>query len=168
MGENRQLIEGKFRMRIPEGLLFRKRVMEQMDACFKGRPVLMLYGAGGMGKTAAAYQYAQSRYPGQYYYLRFDADDNEPERFCRYMGEMMCRAGILCEKAGDGIYSGDGKLPALMEDIICGFQSCGQGKLFILDQMHELVNPSISDAFARFFFIFTGYRQGDRHIPGKC
>lgn len=151
MGENRQLIEGKFRMRIPEGLLFRKRVMEQMDACFKERPVLMLYGAGGTGKTAAAYQYAQSRYPGQYYYLRFDADDNEPERFCRYMGETMCRAGVLCEKPGDGIYSGDGQPAALMEDIICGLQSCGQGKLFILDQMHELVNPSISDAFARFF-----------------
>ena len=146
MGENRHLVEAKFRMRIPGNMLFRKRVAEKMDECFMGSPVLMLNGAGGTGKTVAAYQYAQSYYPEQYYYLRFDADDNQPDHFCKYLEELMCRAGILHVESGS-----ERNLADLMEDILCGLQSCGHGKLFILDQMQELVNPSISDAFARFF-----------------
>lgn len=42
-------------------------------------------------------------------------------------------------------------LSILLEQIICALQKKGKGRLFILDQMHELVNPVIVEALARFF-----------------
>lgn len=91
------LLNGKLQCLSVSDMIERPRIYQLMEESFSGCPVLLLYGAGGIGKTAAVGQFLKNHVRKNFGYYSADGCDGEEGLFLDYLIAMLKNAGIRGE-----------------------------------------------------------------------
>ena len=75
------LLNGKLQCLSVSDMVERPRIYQLMEESFSGCPVLLLYGAGGIGKTAAVSQFLKNYVRKNFGYYSADGSDGEEGLF---------------------------------------------------------------------------------------
>lgn len=91
------LLEKKLQCPSVSDMLERPRMYRLIEEGFKKQPILLVYGAGGIGKTVVVSQFLRSYVRRNYGYYCLDERDSKEEQMRDYLAAMFKNAGVRAD-----------------------------------------------------------------------
>lgn len=153
------MVNAKILVTADEKMIFREKIIRQMEDQFESVSILYLWGEMGCGKTTAVFQYLKQQQEMKKAYLQLDRNDNQSEQFARGLISI----GESLDVFSKGMFATDDlssltEVHQIFQKLLEKIQNARKENFCIVfDQIQELANEELKREIQYFLEYLPNY-----------